>query len=106
MIETDNIGVTLEGLLYSLPFLLLWLGGMVMAFLQRKRHPTAALLSGIGCGVMLLTDLMSTAVIALVNLLALGHLGGVMTAFNIVTNLLFAIGLALMVAAAWTGRAQ
>lgn len=106
MEEMSSGMAALRSALYTLPFLLLWIGGIVVAILQRSRHPRVALLSGAACGIMLLTELATSGIMALINALELwSMMGAPMTLISVLSNLMFAAGLALLVAATWAGRA-
>ena len=48
--------------LYSVPFYLLWLVGIVYALINKERHPRTSLFAGIGFGILLLQDLFSAAI--------------------------------------------
>jgi hypothetical protein len=45
--------------LYSVPFYILWLGGIVYAVIHREKHPRTSLFTGIGLGILLLENLVS-----------------------------------------------
>ncbi|MFT5680087.1 MAG: hypothetical protein ACI8RZ_000992 [Myxococcota bacterium] len=105
MEEMSSGFAALRSAMFSLPFLLLWIGGLVMAVLQRDRHPRAALLTGIACGLLLLTELLTTGLFMIISVLELWSLMGIpMTIITLLSNLMFAVGLGLLVAAVWSGR--
>ena len=45
--------------LYSIPFYIIWLGGIIYAVVNREKHPRTSLLAGIGLGILLLENLIS-----------------------------------------------
>ena len=46
--------------LYSVPYYVIWLGGIVYAIVYRQRHPRASLFAGMALGLMLAVNLTST----------------------------------------------
>lgn len=46
-------------MIYSVPYYLLWLGGIVYAFVRRERHPRTSLVAGIALGIFLLETFIS-----------------------------------------------
>lgn len=46
--------------LSSIPYYVIWLGGIVYAIVYRKRHPRASLFAGSALGIMVLNSLIST----------------------------------------------
>lgn len=45
--------------IYSVPFYILWLGGIVYAIVNREKHPRTSLLAGIAFGILFLESLIS-----------------------------------------------
>jgi len=45
--------------LYSIPYYLIWLGGIVYAIVNRSRHPRTSLFAGIALGILLIEGLVS-----------------------------------------------
>ena len=44
---------------YSIPFYVIWLGGIIYAITNRQKHPRTALFAGIGLGLLFLESLVS-----------------------------------------------
>lgn len=54
----DFLGLLIPHL-YSVPFYLLWLGGIVYAAVNREKHPRTSLWAGLGLAILLLENLVS-----------------------------------------------
>jgi len=48
--------------LYSIPYYVIWLGGILYAIVYRKKHPRASLFAGAALGIMLLNSLVSAVI--------------------------------------------
>ncbi|MEA2735595.1 MAG: hypothetical protein QOE14_2046 [Humisphaera sp.] len=99
-------------LLTQAPMLLVYLGGMMFCALMWRRAGSGAMLAMIGLGLMLLSTIGSTLMVAFVvrNQSAAGtsmaSLGQMMTVVAIVSSLIRAGGLALVVAGVFANRPQ
>jgi len=45
--------------LYNVPYYVIWLGGVVYAFVNRKKHPRTSLFAGLALGTLFLNGLLS-----------------------------------------------
>jgi hypothetical protein len=52
-----NVILTLLPRLYDVVFLIIWLGGLVYAIINRQKHPWTSLLAGLALGILFLTGL-------------------------------------------------
>ncbi|HEX2981504.1 MAG TPA: hypothetical protein VHO48_14650 [Anaerolineaceae bacterium] len=100
----------LLGLIPVVPLALVWLAGIVYAAVTWKRHPRVSLLAVLGLIIMALATLAGTTSNYLPLLIHartgqdFGRLGGIVFVINIGIALVQALGLGLVLAAAFAGR--
>lgn len=112
MDTTQTIYFILSSLAVMLPHLIVIIIGIIFAFTNFSRTPQASKLALAGLGIMLLIGILGLVVTAIqINLpmwlgMQFTTVSYISTAVRFVLNIIWAVGLGLLIYAVWAGRSE
>lgn len=113
METTQAIYFILTSFGVMLPQIIVLVGGLIFSFTNMKQNPQAGKLALAGLGIMLLVGILGL-VVTFIQIQLPGWYGAksyitiayVSTAIHFIFNIIWAIGLGLLVYAVWSGRSK
>ena len=104
MANQSTINELVRELMFSLPILVVWIAGFVIAIGRRREHPKVATLVMISCGMSVLTTISMPVVLCVISRLMPFMVVPVLV--NVAWTCLAAVSAGLLIYAAFIGRGE